>query len=169
MIQTQPNERRTGTATRITHTVPIPPCCTVSQNPRPGSTFAVSYTAGDVFLEVASLYATVWSYRGGKGDVRSMEGMVQALAQECANAVGVRVEVVAELVLVPDQRMTVATSAIPGRTIPSFAPIPDVAPDALPESPCGESTPPAGESTAPAGATAPPSADAAQVGCPFRG
>ena len=90
----------------------------MSRNPRPGSTIRISYIPGAVLLEVAALFAYVASYRGGLGDVRSMEGMVQQIAQDCANIAGARVDVVADLIIEPSQRMITECNAYPKHTTP---------------------------------------------------
>lgn len=65
------------------------------------------------FLEVASLRAYVDSYIGGRGDVRSMEGMIQQIAQDCANAAESRVTCRASLNIAPNQSMRVRCVAHP--------------------------------------------------------
>lgn len=62
-------------------------------------------------LEVASLREYVDSYKGGKGDIRSMEGMIQQITQDCANAVKTVCHVRAELVIEPNQEMILDCSA----------------------------------------------------------
>ena len=116
MIDTQPNERRCATMTE-THILDLPECCPVSKNPRPGSTIEITYTPGRCYLEVASLKKYIGTYRGGRGEVRSMEGMIQAIAQDCANAVGRRVDVEAKLNLVPEQRMILRCLAEPQKHV----------------------------------------------------
>ena len=112
MLQTQPNERHCAN-TYETHILALPECCPRSKNPRPGSTVAIRYMAGPLFLEVASLYAYIDSFRGGRGAVRSMEGMVQTIAQDCADALRRPVEAKARLYLLPNQRMVVRCHADP--------------------------------------------------------
>lgn len=109
-ILTQPNEKRCH-RTRETHILPLAPCCPYSGNPQPGSELQISYDVTDKILEVASLRFYVDSYIGGKGEIRSMEGMVQAITQECANAVGGMCHVVADLIIEPNQRMRLECSA----------------------------------------------------------
>jgi len=88
-----------------THTLPLSPACPISGNPQAGSTVAITYTPADYLLEVESLRAYVDSYTGGRGEIRSMEGMIQAIAQDAANVLGVSVEVVAALNIRPNQTM----------------------------------------------------------------
>jgi len=76
-ILTVPNETRCAFTTEV-HELPIESCCPVSYNPQPGSFIAITYEPADKILEVASLRRYVDSYRGGRGSVRSMEGMIQA-------------------------------------------------------------------------------------------
>jgi NADPH-dependent 7-cyano-7-deazaguanine reductase QueF len=112
MIDTQPNERLCAHI-HSEHTLDLPACCPVSQNPWPGSSVTIRYTPVDVFLEVASLKRYIDSYVGGKGSVRSMEGMIQAIAQDCADVVRAEVEAVARLHIAPEQQMTLACVAKP--------------------------------------------------------
>lgn len=111
-LKTQPNERRCGD-TFVTHRLLIPPCCPISNNPRPGSRLEISYQPHDYMLEVAALRCYVDSYRGGRGPVRSMEGMIQCIAQDCADCIKTPVRVVAELMLDPNQEMLVRCEATP--------------------------------------------------------
>jgi hypothetical protein len=86
----------------------------VSANPRAGSEIEIEYEPQARILEVAALRAYVDSFIGGKGEVRSMEGMIQQIAQDCANYVGTRVTVRARLLLEPNQRMELECRAFPG-------------------------------------------------------
>jgi hypothetical protein len=95
------------------HELPLLPCCPVSGNPQGGSTISINYEPFDKILEVASLRAYIDSYQGGRGEVRSMEGMVQAIAQDCADSVGVCVVCSANLVIEPAQRMKLKATAFP--------------------------------------------------------
>jgi NADPH-dependent 7-cyano-7-deazaguanine reductase QueF len=110
-LATQPNEKRCHTM-RETHTLSLPNCCPVTQNPQKGSTVQISYSPDRLILEVASLRAYVDSYVGGRGDVRSMEGMIQQITQDCANTVGVMVHSVALLLINPNQKMQLECSAL---------------------------------------------------------
>lgn len=107
-----PETLPTGTdGRRETHILELPPCCPVSKNPRPGSTIMIVYYPNGVVLEVGALYAYIHQFRGGLKDdtgeivIRDMEGMVSRIAQDCADAVGVAVNVCADLVIAPKQRM----------------------------------------------------------------
>lgn len=83
-----------------THIIDLPSCCPVSKNPQPGSTIKISYHAKAVFLEVYSLHEYVHSYINGRGDVRSMEGMLQQIAHDCAKVLSVKV--IAEALVILD-------------------------------------------------------------------
>lgn len=117
MIETIANTTA-GTA-REQHTLEIPPCCPVSKNPRPGSTITISYVPCGHSLEIASLYAYIHSFVGGLCDeagtliVRDMEGMLLAIAQQCAQALRQEVTVEAELQLLPRQIMRLTVEAQP--------------------------------------------------------
>lgn len=93
------------------HIVPLPPCCPVSGNPQAGSTITISYTPAACFLEVYSLQKFVNSFVGGREGVRDMEGMIQTIARDCANLLGVPVKVRADLNLQPGQRMILRVKA----------------------------------------------------------
>ena len=111
-IRTVPNEARCFFTTE-THELSLSPCCPVSHNPRPGSILTITYDPVDKILEVASLRKYVDSYCGGRGAVRSMEGMIQEIAQSCANCSGVCIIVFADLVIDPDQKMKLKCVAFP--------------------------------------------------------
>lgn len=91
----------------------LPPCCPVTGNPQPGSDLVIEYTATEWFLEVISLHAYVESYVGGRGEVRSMEGMIQQIATDAAECIGVEVTVAARLKLIPEQEMSVICVGVP--------------------------------------------------------
>lgn len=109
-LLTQPNEARCQ-STRETHIIDLPACCPMTQNPQPGSTIEISYRPHLLILEVASLHVYIQSYVGGKGDIRSMEGMIQAITQDAANATRTTVHVVANLNLTPTQKMRLECAA----------------------------------------------------------
>lgn len=94
-----------------THALDLPPCCPISGNPLSGSTIEIQYEPKDRILEVVSLCAYVDSYQGGRGDVRSMEGMVQQITQDAADALGCTVWVLAVLNINPNQRLRIECSA----------------------------------------------------------
>ena len=98
-LVTMPNERP---ELRLydRHTLPLPSCCPVSGNPQGGSSVSVSDRAGLRVLEVYSLTAYLQSFVGGHpSGVRTMEGMIQQIATDCAAAVGIRVRVRAQVLL----------------------------------------------------------------------
>jgi NADPH-dependent 7-cyano-7-deazaguanine reductase QueF len=106
MLFTQPNTRP-GVAIWQSHTLALPSCCPVSGNPQPGSTITLSYSACDTFLEVYSLRKYIESYIGGREAIRDMEGMVQAIATDCAAMLGVTVLAYADIVLQRGDRMVI--------------------------------------------------------------
>lgn len=114
MIATQPNEKRCG-STVERHELDIPTCCPISKNPLPGSILKIKYRPDKLLLEVASLSDYIREYIGGRLDVRSMEGMIQNIAQDCANAIGVKVRVRATLMLQPKQIMKLECKAWPSK------------------------------------------------------
>ena len=103
-LKTQPNENRCS-YTIETHIVALPSCCPVSHNPQAGSTIAIRYRARFCVLEVESLVKYLDSYIGGRGPIRSMEGMIQQITSDCAKVLRTTVEVRAELNLLPEQKM----------------------------------------------------------------
>lgn len=111
-LATQPNEKRCHRM-KETHIIPIHGCCPMTGNPMEGSTIEIEYQAHDLLLEVASLRAYVDSYVGGRGDVRSMEGMCQQIAQDAANALRCPAWVKTDLIITPNQRMILECSALP--------------------------------------------------------
>lgn len=115
MIRTMPNEQPL-VPTAVEHVLDIPACCPVSGNPRPGSRLTIRYCPSRTTLEVYSLKQYLAGYVGGKGDIRAMEAMVQQIVVDCRDALGVEVEVIADLVLEPEQVMRV-TCRLSWRTL----------------------------------------------------
>jgi hypothetical protein len=111
-LKLQPNEKRCA-FTEHEHDLKISGFCPVSGNPQEGSGILISYKAEANFLEVAALKAFIETYRGGKGEIRSMEGMLQEIAQECSNALEVDVKLYAFLRIEPEQIMKVTCYAFP--------------------------------------------------------
>jgi NADPH-dependent 7-cyano-7-deazaguanine reductase QueF len=111
-IATQPNEKRCDRVWE-SHTLELPSCCPVSKNPLPGSEVEINYFCQERHLEVFSLKAYLDSYVGGRGEVRSMEGMIAQVAQDCADALGQFVWLEARLNINPGQRMTLRCAADP--------------------------------------------------------
>lgn len=85
----------------VSHSVPLPVCCPVSKNPRPGSTVRVSYQPTDTVVPVEALEEHVRLYVGGFENIRGMEEMIQDIALWCAEETGVRVRAVADLIIQP--------------------------------------------------------------------
>lgn len=115
MIKTQRNERRCGEMIER-HEFLLPQCCPVTKNPQPGSYIRIRYRPWWEILEVQSLHDYIKEYIGGRLDVRSMEGMIQNIAQDCANAAAVSVRVKAKLILQPPQTMKLICTAYPSIT-----------------------------------------------------
>jgi NADPH-dependent 7-cyano-7-deazaguanine reductase QueF len=108
----QPNEHRCA-FTEHEHVLELPRCCPISGNPQPGSTITISYRGYEGFLEVASLRHFIDSYVGGKGEVRSMEGMLQEIAQACATRLLIDVKLTSHLIIEPSQIMKITCYAFP--------------------------------------------------------
>jgi NADPH-dependent 7-cyano-7-deazaguanine reductase QueF len=111
MLKTVPNEGRCD-FTQMEHVVPIKDYCPISHNPA-GGHIMIKYDPLEVFIEVASLRSYCDSYKGGKGEIRSMEGTIQAIAQDCANTVKTCVTVEADLYINPSQGMKLKCIAFP--------------------------------------------------------
>ena len=116
-LLTQPNESQNKVEVHILN-LPTD-LCPVSKNPRPQSTIKIVYRPKSSVLEIACLYVYLEQFRGGLRDgagnliVRSMEGMIDRVALDCAAVLGVPVRVYAELVLVPRETMLLKTRAYP--------------------------------------------------------
>jgi hypothetical protein len=102
------------------HIVDLPSgLCPVSKNPQPGSTITIMYCPRGTVLEVAHLYAYLHQYRGGLRDeqgtiiVRNMEEMIDRVARDCAEVLGVPVRVYANLVIAPKQHMLLRSRGYP--------------------------------------------------------
>ena len=94
-----------------THVLALKPCCPISGNPLAGSVIEIEYRVHERVLEAEALRAYVDSYQGGRGDVRSMEGMCQQITQDCANAVQTSVWTRAVLNIAPEQSMILECAA----------------------------------------------------------
>lgn len=75
-----------------THVMSLPELCLASQNPLPGSSLTIRYRGKQSFLEVFSLSAYVQASIGHPM-VRDVEALTQAVAIDCAEALGQKVEV----------------------------------------------------------------------------
>jgi 7-cyano-7-deazaguanine reductase len=113
-LKTVANEKRC-LWTQETHVLEISDCCPISHNPLSGSTIEIVYDPDGTILEVAALRAYVNSFRGGRGGIRSMEGMIQSIAQDCADTVRTYVRVNAHLLIDPAQQMKLKCAASPSR------------------------------------------------------
>lgn len=100
-----------------THEIPFPVgMCPVSGMPLAGSVMRVSYTPGDVVLDVLPLGAELRRYAGGKVDgVRNMEEVSQHYGQRMANALGVPVDIECAINLLGDQVMRLKMTIEPRR------------------------------------------------------
>lgn len=102
LITTMPN-LRPAVQLAETHRLELPPMCPVSRNPKAGSYVLIRYVPAACFLEVYSLQAYVRRFVGGwlrdGQHIRDMEQVIQTMAQDCAQALGVPVAVRARLVL----------------------------------------------------------------------
>src|SRR6516165_5811658 len=104
-LSTVPNEARC-LWTQETHILELSNCCPISHNPQIGSKLSIIYEPQKLILEVASLRTYIDSYRGGKDSIRSMEGMIQAITQDAADVLQVYVRLEADLVIEPNQRIS---------------------------------------------------------------
>lgn len=97
----------------VTHVLALPSCCPISGNPLSGSAVRIRYRAEGKVLEVYDLKRYLEGFMGGWGQVRTMEGMIQQIADDAAQAVLVRVSVRATLLLHPGQQMILRTRGTP--------------------------------------------------------
>lgn len=74
------------------HVLRLPELCQASHNPMPGSSITISYRGKGRFLEVFSLSAYIQASIGHP-IVRDVEALTQAIAIDCAQALGQKVEV----------------------------------------------------------------------------
>ncbi len=105
-VKIHPHKKRCH-YTSVTNIINLPSCCPVSGNPEPGSIIEICYVAIDAVLEVAALQEYIKGYESGRGDVRSMEEMVENITRDCALALGVKVTCTARLNIAPNQKMEV--------------------------------------------------------------
>jgi NADPH-dependent 7-cyano-7-deazaguanine reductase QueF len=87
--------------------------CPFSHNPQTGSQLAILYRPQRTFLEVYALNAYIEDFKGGRGGVRDMEGMIQTIAQDCANMLDTCVSVGALIRLHDGNSMCVMCDAMP--------------------------------------------------------
>lgn len=111
-LQTQPNLRRDICALEW-HVLPFSNLCPFSHNPQRGSQLVILYQPARTFLEVYALHAYIEDFKGGRGDVRDMEGMIAQVAQDCANALDTLVTVGGMIRLHDGNTMMVIRQASP--------------------------------------------------------
>lgn len=122
-LLTMPNENQHVPKVEV-HILNLPSgLCPVSKNPRPESTIKIVYRPHRFVLEIARLYAYLHQYKGGLHDdagniiVRSMESMIDRVALDCVQVLGVPVRVYADLVLAPREVMKLKARAYPVEVI----------------------------------------------------
>jgi NADPH-dependent 7-cyano-7-deazaguanine reductase QueF len=99
--------------TDVRLTFPFERLCPVSAEPQPGSTISIAYRAGGWLLETKALRRYLASFAGENVyGVRDLEEAAQVIAQQCANALGVRVRV-STAYLLAEGRMDVDVQAVP--------------------------------------------------------
>lgn len=114
MLETIPNNYPKLT-TQVSLTYPFAQLCPASGEPQPSSTITITYEAGDYLLETKALRRYLASFAGDNTHrVRDLEEVAQVIAQECANALVVRVDVRAHYELSIGS-MEVAVTAMPSR------------------------------------------------------
>lgn len=111
-LKTVPNEARCAFSESV-HELRFNDMCPISHNPQLGSSLSIHYKANGHFLEVASLRTFIDSYQGGQGDIRSMEGMLQHVAQSASDTLRVNVKLTSRLVIEPDQVILLTCFAFP--------------------------------------------------------
>jgi NADPH-dependent 7-cyano-7-deazaguanine reductase QueF len=118
-LLTQPNDNPNVSKVEV-HILALPSgLCPRSKNPQPQSTIKIVYRPKSFVLEIGRLYAYLDQYKGGLRDeagnivVRSMEGMIDRVALDCAAALGTPVRVYADLVLAPREVMRLKARAYP--------------------------------------------------------
>lgn len=94
------------------HLVNLPSLCPATGNPQPGSTLTVTYLPEGRLLELYSLTEYVQSFIG-HSTVRDIEHFAQTLAQDCADVLGVAVNVRTHFVLHIDQVVKLRIKAMP--------------------------------------------------------
>lgn len=122
-LLTQPNDNPNVSKVEV-HILILPSgLCPRSKNPRSESTIKIVYRPKSSVLEIGRLYAYLEQYKGGLRDeagnivVRSMEGMIDRVALDCAQVLGTPVRVYAELMLAPRETMRLKARAYPQEVI----------------------------------------------------
>lgn len=98
--------------TVVKHIIELPILCQASQNPKAGSTIAISYQADQVLLELFSLEKYIRAFIGHQ-TVRDLEYFTQAIALECQNALKVEVTVHADIILAGLNQSQTITVTVP--------------------------------------------------------
>lgn len=91
MIGTLPN-RNPLIATRVRLRTPYSGACPVSGYPLAGSWIEIQYAPADCILELSTIAAHLPTYAD---EARDVETIIQMLAQDCAAALGVSVNIAA--------------------------------------------------------------------------
>ena len=87
-------------STEVRLAFPLARLCPVSAEPQPGSTITIAYRAQALLLETKALRAYLEAYAHQEPpEVRDLEELAQVVAQHCALALGVAVEVHAHYLL----------------------------------------------------------------------
>lgn len=82
---------------RVRLTYPFAQLCPISGEPQHSSTITISYNAGPLLLEIKALRQYLASFAGeSPHGVRDLEEAAQVIAQQCANALHITVNVYAE-------------------------------------------------------------------------
>jgi hypothetical protein len=115
MLETLPN-RYPDIPARVRIQTPYSGACPVSGEPHAGSWIAVEYAPGAVILGFDAVAAHLPTYAIEATDV---EAIVQMLARDCAEALGVGVEVSAYYILQGGIVLICNSSIAPGKIEPS--------------------------------------------------
>lgn len=92
------DDPRVSEIIRQRHEVSVPPLCPRTSNPVAGSTLTISYRPDGKLLEVYSLNQYVAEFTGSR-EVRDIEHLVQVVARDCQDVLGVSIIVVGRFVL----------------------------------------------------------------------
>ena len=102
---------RIATITRQEHIVTLPPLCPVTGNPEAGE-LAISYVPNGKLLEVYALSDYIAGFVGNK-EVRDIEHLTEVVARDCAEVLGVAVQVIGLFKLNIGQTVKVEVAASP--------------------------------------------------------
>lgn len=99
--------------THVEHELSLPILCSHSRNPAKGSVLKIAYTAKEYLLELFSLESYITAYYR-HGVVRDMEYFVQAVTDDCAQALNNPVMCTGEMIYNGlNQRQTIRVSVDP--------------------------------------------------------